>query len=228
MRHELLGGDTFPILKCYLEKGESIRAESDAMVSMSSNLTLGGKMEGGIGKALARKLLTGESFFMQSIEAQESPGWVMLAATAPGGIVAVELDGAHEWVVQKGGFLAGTQDSQISTKAQSLTKGLFSGEGLFVLRIGGTGTAFFSSYGAIVPIDVGEGETVRIDNGHLVAWHAHMKYKIVKGGTSWTSSFTSGEGLACLFQGPGRVYIQTRNPGALGTWLSPFIIFPKN
>ena len=36
MRHEMMGGDTFPIMKCYLEKGESIRAESGAMVSMSS------------------------------------------------------------------------------------------------------------------------------------------------------------------------------------------------
>lgn len=228
MRHEMLGGDTFPIMKCYLEKGESLRAESGAMVSMSSNLALTGKMEGGLGKAIARRLLTGESFFLQSIEAQDSPGWVMLATPAPGGIAPVELDGSREWIVQKGGFLAGTQDVQVSTKAQSLTKGLFSGEGFFIIKIGGKGTVFFSSYGSIIPLDVGEGETVRIDNGHLVAWHADMKYELTKGGTSWVSSFTSGEGIACLFKGPGRVYIQTRNPSDLGGWITPFIVFPKN
>lgn len=227
MRHEMLGGDTFPIMKCHLEKGEAIRAESGAMVSMSSNMTLTGKMDGGFGKALGR-LFTGESFFLQSIEAQESPGWVMLATPAPGGIAPIELDGSREWIVQKGGFLAGTQDIQVSTKAQSLTKGLFSGEGFFVIKIGGAGTVFFSSYGSIIPLDVAEGETVRVDNGHLVAWHADMKYQLAKGGTSWVSSFTSGEGLACIFQGPGRVYIQTRNPRDLGFWISPFIVFPKN
>ena len=34
------------------------------------------------------------------------------------------------------------------------------------------------------------------------------------------SSFTSGEGFVCRFTGPGRIYVQTRNPAAFAGWLS--------
>ncbi len=227
MRHEMMGGDTFPILKCYLEPGEMLKAESGAMVAISPQLTLKAKMEGGLTKSIMRRF-SGESFFLQTIEADKEEGWTMLATPAPGGIIAVELDGTREWKVQKGGFLAGTRDVQVSTKAQGLGKGMFSGEGFFIIGIGGSGTVFLSSYGSIIPLDIPEGETLKVDNGHLVAWHADMKYNISKGGSGWVSSFTSGEGLACTFQGPGRVYIQTRDPKGLGMWVTPFIHFPRN
>jgi len=34
--------------------------------------------------------------------------------------------------------------------------------------------------------------------------------------------FFSGEGLVCRFQGQGRLWMQTRNPGALASFLHPF------
>jgi uncharacterized protein (AIM24 family) len=36
------------------------------------------------------------------------------------------------------------------------------------------------------------------------------------------SLFLSGEGLVCQFQGQGRLWMQTRNPGALASFLQPF------
>ena len=36
------------------------------------------------------------------------------------------------------------------------------------------------------------------------------------------SLFLSGEGLVCELQGQGRVWLQTRNPGALASFLHPF------
>jgi uncharacterized protein (AIM24 family) len=62
-----------------------------------------------------------------------------------------------------------------------------------------------------------------IDNGHLVAWPEDMEYKIQKASSGWFSSATSGEGLVCRFTGPGRVLIQTRNPGGFGQWIRQFI-----
>jgi uncharacterized protein (TIGR00266 family) len=103
---------------------------------------------------------------------------------------------------------------------QNLTKGLFSGEGFFVLKASGVGTLFVSSFGAIHPIDLAEGQEIIIDNGHLVAWPEGMNYKIEKASSGWISSITSGEGLVCRFRGPGRVLIQTRNPGSFSGWLA--------
>lgn len=226
MKYDFSGGSAFPLLRVELAAGESVKAESGAMVAMSDGMKLTGKADGGILKGIARKF-SGESFFMQHIEAETAAGWVMLAAPMPGGISAVDVSAGRELTVQKNGFLAATQDISVSTKVQSLTKGILSGEGLFVVKIGGAGTVFLASYGSIETIDLKPGEKVLIDNGHLVAWDADMKYSITKGATSWFSAATSGEGFACRFEGPGRVMFQTRNPQALGGWIFPFLPIPR-
>jgi uncharacterized protein (TIGR00266 family) len=225
MKHDIIGGSAFPMLRIYLDKGENVKAESGAMVAMTRDLKLTGKVDGGITRAIGR-MFSGESFFLQNISADAGPGWAMLAAAAPGEIAAVEISAAKPLTVQKNGFLAGTPGIEVSTKVQSITKGLFSGEGLFVVKITGSGTAFLSTYGAIHTIDLPAGESLLIDNGHLVAWDADMKYEITKGADSWFSAATSGEGIACRFIGPGRVLIQTRNPAQFGAWLFPFLPIP--
>jgi len=226
MKYEFSGGSAFPLLRIELAPGESVKAESGAMVAMSDGMKLTGKADGGILKGIARKF-SGESFFMQHIEAADGAGWVMLAAPMPGGVQAVAVSAGRGLTVQKSGFLAATQGVSISTKVQSLTKGILSGEGLFVVKIAGEGTVFLASYGSIETLDLKPGEKVLIDNGHLVAWDADMTYAITKGATSWFSAATSGEGFACRFEGPGRVMFQTRNPQELGGWLFPFLPFPR-
>jgi len=131
----------------------------------------------------------------------------------------IEMDGSQSYVLQKDGFFAGTEGLTITTKMQNLAKGLFSGEGFFVIRVSGRGTLFVSSYGAIHPIELGAGEEIIIDNSHLVAWPESMEYHVEKAAAGWVSSFTSGEGLVCRFRGPGRVLIQTRNPRGFASWL---------
>lgn len=221
---EIMGDSAFPLLRATFMPGDTLKAESGAMVAMSENMRLTAKADGGILKSMARRF-SGESFFMQRLEAEGGPGWALLTASTPGEIFAVDLNDT-ELTVQKGGFLAATEDIQVSTKAQGLMKGMFSGEGFFVVKISGRGTAFLATYGSIYPLNIPAGESVIIDNGHLVAWDSHMKYDITRGAAGWISSVTSGEGLACRFYGPGRVYIQTRNPYQLANWLFPMLPIP--
>lgn len=64
-----------------------------------------------------------------------------------------------------------------------------------------------------------EGERYIIDNGHLVAWNCkYVLERVASGGV--ISGFSSGEGLACKFTGPGTVYMQTRNPGAFTAFMN--------
>ena len=225
MKYEILGGSAFPMIKFSLEKDETVKAQAGAMVAMTSDIELKGKVDGGIGKAIGR-MFSGESFFMQHVTAKKRAGWVLFASAIPGGIAEIKIEEGQELSVQKNGFLAGTSGIVVSSKMQSMTKGLFSGEGFFIVRIGGSGTAFLHTYGSIHTIDIPEGENVLIDNGHLIAWDSNMKYKITKGATSWVSSVTSGEGFACRFIGPGRVLVQTRNPSGFGSWIFPYLPIP--
>ncbi len=222
MKYEILYDGAFPVIRAFLEKGETIKAESDAMVSMSATMDIKGSAEGGIFKGLGR-MLAGEKFFFQIITAKRGSGQVILAPATNGSIIPLRLDGSTKYTVQKDGFLAGTEGITVDTQMQNLAKGLFSGAGFFVLKTGGNGTVFINSYGAIHTLELQPGEEMIIDNYHLVAWPENMNYKIEKASSGWISSVTSGEGLVCRFTGPGKVMIQTRNPSAFGSWVATYI-----
>jgi uncharacterized protein (TIGR00266 family) len=222
VRFEVLGTGDAPVVKAQMAGGASIYADAGAMMAMTPNLTLESSMKGGILGALSRKLLRGETFFFLTIKAQQGDGEVLLAPSPVGAIEILELTGT-EYILQKGSFLAATDGIHLSTKTQNLTKGLFSGEGFFVTRVGGVGTLALNTFGALMTVELAPGQPYVVDNFHLVAWEATTSYEIAKAASGWISSFTSGEGFVCRFKGPGKVLMQTRNPSAFAGWLSGYM-----
>ncbi len=221
MKTEVVYPGTNSMIKVNLEYGEKVKAESGAMVMMSPSLDLEGKLEGGIRGGIGR-MFSGEKFFFQVLSANRGAGYAMLAPSSPGDLCMIELDGMTEWNVQKDGFLAGSDTIVVETQMQNLARGLFGGEGFFVLKIKGKGTLIVSSFGAIHEINLAPEEEYIIDNSHLVAWPNTTNFTIEKVSKGWISSFTSGEMLVCKFRGPGKVYIQTRNSQAFGSWVNKF------
>lgn len=223
MRFEILQPGAFAMLKIYLEANETVKAESDAMLSMSGNIELASKMEGGFLGGLARTFLSGESMFFQTLTAKGAAGEVVLAPATPGDITAYEFTNRGALCIQSGGFLAAEPSVEIDTKMQSLGKGMFSGAGLFITKARGSGTVFLNTFGAIYTVDLTPGQTYVVDTGHLVAWEEDMNYAVEKAASGLMSSLTSGEGLVCKFMGPGRVIMQSRNPGSFGNWITKLL-----
>ncbi|HTL62891.1 MAG TPA: TIGR00266 family protein [Nitrospira sp.] len=223
MKSEILYPGAFPMVRVELAGGETIKAESGAMVASSPTIDVESKMEGGFLGALSRKFLSGEKFFFQTLRATRGPGEVLLAPTVPGEIVMLELDGVNEYMVQKDGFLAGAEAIKLDSQMQSFTRGLLGGEGFFILRASGKGTLLLNSFGAIHKIELRPDQEYIVDNSHLVAWSGTTSYNIERAASGWVASFTSGEGFVCRFRGPGVVYIQSRNPGSFGAWIRQFI-----
>lgn len=222
MRGRVLYQGTNSVLRLDLEQGEKVKAESGAMVSMSPTMDIDGKLDGGVLSGITR-MMAGEKFFFQTVNAVRGSGHVLLAPSVPGDITLLELDGNVEYNVQKDGFLAGADTVEVNAKMQNLFQGLFSGEGFFILKIKGKGLLALSSFGGIHEVNLGVGEECIIDNAHLVAWPSTTQYKVEKASKGWISSFTSGEGLVCRFTGPGKVYIQTRNTKSFASWIKQFI-----
>jgi uncharacterized protein (TIGR00266 family) len=223
MKSEILYAGAFPMARVALAAGESVKAESGAMVACSPTVDVESKMEGGLLGALSRRVLSGEHFFFQTLRATRGAGEVLLAPTVPGDIILLELDGVTEYLVQKDGFLAGAEGITIESRMQSLARGLLGGEGFFILRIGGNGALILNSFGAVHRVELKPDEEYIVDNSHLVAWTATTTYNIEKASAGWIASFTSGEGFVCRFRGPGVVYIQSRNPSGFGAWIRQFI-----
>jgi len=191
------------------------------MLAMDTSATIEGNMEGGLWKALKRTVLTSESFFVTSIKAERNNTEVYLAPRAVGDIEALELHN-EEYIVQGGSFLA--CDKGIDTDSHfSGWKGFVSGEGIFMIKAKGSGTMFVSSFGGILEKELQPNETFAVDNGHIVAFPASMQYEINKVGKNMMSMVTTGEGLACVFTGPGKIYLQTRNLRTFAETLNPFL-----
>ncbi len=215
---EVVEAGDAPVVKAVLPAGQSLFADAGAMMAMSPSLKVEGSLRGGVMGALSRSLLRGETFFYLTILAPQEAGEALLAPSTIGGIEMLELTGT-EYFLQKGSFLAAQPSVELTTKTQNLTKGLFSGEGFFVTRVSGTGTLVLNTFGSLMTFDLAPGQEYIVDNYHLVAWESTIQYSITKAAAGWISSFTSGEGFVCRFTGPGRVYVQTRNPAAFAGWL---------
>lgn len=226
MKFEIIKNGTFAALKIALNAGEGIKAESGAMICKDSSIKIDAKMEGGLFGGIGR-MLAGETFFLQTLSAGNEAGTLILAPTIIGEIHELELNGEEVWNLAKDGFFAGESGLSISTKMQNLAKGLFSGEGFFVLKISGKGKLFISSFGGIVPVDIEDGKDYIVDNHHLVAWPENAVFKIEKASSAWLNTLKSGEGLVTRFKGPTKVYVQTRSPKAFGSWLQSFISLKK-
>lgn len=217
MKHDIQYRPSYALGIISLEAGEKIQAEAGAMVSMSDTIKMDSSVRGGIMSGLKRSLLGGESFFINTFTA-EQPGEVTIAPALPGDIVALELQN-QTLLVQSGSFLAATPDVSIDTKWGG-TKTFFSREGLFLLKCAGVGTLFLSSYGAIHLVDLEPGQRHVVDTGHMVAFDETVKYEVGRAG-GWKTTIVGGEGLVCKLTGPGRFYLQTRNPDSLISWLAP-------
>ena len=220
MQTEVLYRPSYSIARITLSANETIRAESGAMVGMSAGVNIETKMQGGLLKSLARSVLGGESFFVNTFRVGPMGGEILLAPSLPGDVLTLELSG-DSLLVQSGSYLASSEGIETDTK-WSGAKTFFGGEGLIMLRCTGTGSLALSSFGAIHEMELAEGQTYTVDTGHLVAFTEKMGFHVRAIG-GMKSTIFGGEGLVVDLNGPGRVLLQTRSQGAFLDWLLPKI-----
>ena len=203
-----------------LEPNEPIRVEAGSMVGVSADMTIDTRAQGGILKSLARSMLGGESFFVNTYQASDQGGRILLAPALPGDMVVQPMQG-ETLLVQSGSFVASSRGIDLSTSWGG-AKTFFAREGLILLKISGTGTLVLSSYGAIDEMELADGETFTVDTGHLVAFSDKLGFNVRRVG-GLKSTLFSGEGLVVDLTGPGRFWLQTRSEDAFLTWLIPKI-----
>ena len=222
MNIDVLYKPAMALAKVDLAPGESIKAEAGAMVGMSTNLNMETGMQGGFLKSLGRKMMGGESFFQNTFTPQNGPGQVLLAHSLPGDITTLEVP-QNGLYVQSSSYIASSTQVEVNSKIGGF-KTFFAGEGLFVLQVtahAANQPLIIGAFGGIQEI-VCNGSIV-IDTGHLVAWDSALSYRTTKSAKGWIASFLSGEGLVCHFEGQGRIWIQSRNPGEYGKSIGPLL-----
>ncbi|WP_280401893.1 TIGR00266 family protein [Nocardia carnea] len=218
MKVELRHNPSSTVARCVLAGGEPVRVETGAMVAHSAGVTLEAKAEGGILAGLKRSVLSGESFFVSTFTAPANGGWVDVAPSLPGDMLALPIAADRPYFISRGGWIANSAGVRVESQWGGFAN-LFGGEGGFGLRAEGQGEVVVGVFGAIDTFDLASGEQVSIDTGHVVAYDLTMQFTIRRAVSGRSlQSLKSGEGLVFDFTGPGRVLLQTRNPRAFASW----------
>lgn len=113
---------------------------------MSPTVTLKGAVKFSMKKLIAGGEITTSTY--------TGPGELLFTPAFLGDITTLRLTGKELWNVGKDAFMASTQGVVKELKNQGFSKAMFSGEGLFVYKMSGTGILWLASFGAIIRKDV--------------------------------------------------------------------------
>ena len=201
-----------------LDVNETVTAEAGAMTYMQPNIQVKTrKRERSLLGTIGLSIFGRQSFFVNDYTAQNTPGEVAFVSAPVGDIEILELNQNQGYIIQSSSYIASTQDVELDVKWQGFTKGLF-GQGLFMMKAKGNGKLFINTFGAIDKHTLESGEKLIVDNFHLVAFSDTCDYKVRKFG-GLKSTLLGGEGLVTEIQGPGEIYIQTKNLREFVEWL---------
>ncbi|KXZ49971.1 hypothetical protein GPECTOR_18g128 [Gonium pectorale] len=225
-KYKLKFEGAFAAVEASVSAGDGVKSQGGVMVTMSDNVDIDTRLEGGLGSSLLRCCCAGGSMFFSHytlLPGMGPRGDILMAPAVPGEIILLPMDGSIGWIVQPGGFLACDESISIGVQMLDIAQGCCGGEGFFVMQASGRGRLLVNSYGSITRYDLAPGEVRKIDNGYCVAWTSGMEWTIGKATRSLVKSVISGEGLVARFKGPGTVFVQTRSLGNLAKALIPYL-----
>lgn len=193
------------------------------MAWMSPNMKMETSSNGGIGKVFGR-MFSGEGLFQNIYTAQGGPGLISFASSFPGSVKAFEIGPGQEMILQKSGFLAAESGVNLSVHFhKKIASGLFGGEGFILQKLSGRGIAFAEFDGHVVEYELGPGQQMVIDSGHLAAMTAgcQMDVQMISG---MKNVLFGGEGLFnTIITGPGHIWLQTMPISNVAGALTPYI-----
>ena len=135
MNIEVLYKPAQTMARVTLQQGETITAESGAMIGTTLNVQMetsaGGMMKG------LKRMFGGESFFRNTFSVAQGQGEVLLAPTLCGDMATLPVD-TGGWFIQSTSYVASTLGVELDTKVGGF-KSFFAGEGDFVLKAHGQG-----------------------------------------------------------------------------------------
>jgi uncharacterized protein (AIM24 family) len=183
------------------------RVEPGALYYMKGHLEMKASTGGGLLAGISRKLVTGETFFVNEIHGS---GEIYLEPTFGHFLLHTVSSQDVALIVDKSLFYAGTSGLEISAVLQKqISAALFGGEGLFQTRIKGIGIAVLYS-----PVPVHEVQQIElskeklwVDGNFALMRTEGVEFRAEKSSKSWVATSVSGEGLLQTFEGTGSVWI---------------------
>ncbi len=212
----------YPVLRCKLKRGETIQTTAGAMSWMTEDIDVELSTGGGMIKGISR-MFTGESLFLSYYTANREDQEISFASSLPGTILNIKMDG-KALIAQKTAFLASEKTVELkSIFTKRFSSGLLGGEGFILQRLSGYGELFLEADGSLTEYNLGPGEVLLVDQGHVFLFEESVSYdiKTIKG---MKNVLFGGEGMFLVkLTGPGKVILQSMPIANLAAKIIPFV-----
>ena len=182
------------------------------MVFMEDGIEMDTQLQG-LSSAMSRAL-TGQNLFWTDFRyTGDNPqgATVALGTAFPSKLLRLSLSDYTEssLIGQRGAFVASNPTTELTVEfTQSLTAGLFGGQGFCLQRLTGSGDVLVQAGGTVVHKVLEADETIRVTSGSIVAFEPSVHYT-VQTQSKLTNVLFGGEGLfVTTLTGPGHVWLQ--------------------
>ena len=203
-------GYEYKTLEVTMSPGESFYAERGSIVWVDEALQRdaewnGGGSGGGLGNLIGGVLksdLSGESVLIIHFYNPSNTEKKMVLSGSLCALVPIRLQGEN-MICRRGHYVAST--NKVSLNLNLNLQGLLGGVGLFQ-KVEGNATVFLDSLGSPIEKILSKGETIEVDENHIVALQGFPSDQIQAG---WSfGNVLRGEGLSLMrLTGPGKVYL---------------------
>jgi uncharacterized protein (TIGR00266 family) len=202
LKFEIKYKPSYAMLVATIDQGETLTAESGSMTYMTPNIEVHTrKREKSLLGSIGLSLIGGQSFWVNDYIANNGQGEAAFVAAPVGDIKQLDIAPGSGYVIQKSAYIASTGGIDLDVKWEGFTKGLF-GQGLFMIKATGSGQMFINTFGAIDTHTLQAGQTLIVDNFHLVGFSETCSYKVTRFG-GLKETLLGGEGLVTQITGPG-------------------------
>jgi uncharacterized protein (TIGR00266 family) len=206
-------GEESQIAIVKLRPGETLRAESGAMLYMTKGVEMATSLQGA--SSTFSRMMTGQNVFLTEFTYNEDKeGQVGLGTDFPSKIIRISLeDYGGSIVAQRGAYLASNPSVDIQMEfTKKLSTGFFGGQGFILQRLSGQGDVLVKAGGTLVEKELSEGEVLRVTSGSIVAFESSIEYDIQMMPGVKNIMF-GGEGLfVTTLTGPGKIWLQGMPP----------------
>ena len=203
-------GYEYKTLEVVLSPGESFYAERGSIVYVDEALQRdtewnGGGSRNGLGNMIGgvlRSALSGESVLIIHFYNPTSTDKKMVLSGSMCSLVPIRLQGEN--LICRRGHYIGSSD-KVRLNLNLNLQGLLGGVGLFQ-KVDGNATVFLDSLGTPIEKVLANGETIEVDENHIVALQGFQTSQIQAG---WSfGNVLRGEGLSLMkITGAGKIYL---------------------
>jgi uncharacterized protein (TIGR00266 family) len=208
-------GEESQVAMVTLRPGETLRAESGAMLFMTHGVEMNTDLLGA--SSAFSRMMTGQNVFLTDFtyNGDKGEGTVGLGTDFPSKILRLSLEDYENstLICQRGAFMASNPSVNIEMEfTKKLGAGFFGGQGFILQRLSGQGDVLVKAGGTLVQKDLEEGEVLRVTSGSIVAFTSTVEYDIQMMPGIKNAMF-GGEGLfVTTLHGPGKIWLQGMPP----------------